>query len=126
MLQLLQQLRNKVAVGFVGGSDLAKQQEQLGSTATNGTLTLDAILIQSLTCSITVSRKMDLQPINKAKSSQQKYPLLASRSLTTKTDLHPPSRRRKVPRTRQFLSPLHRRSENSHQAVPHLLRKSLL
>ena len=36
MLQLLQQLRNKVAVGFVGGSDLVKQQEQLGSTGTNG------------------------------------------------------------------------------------------
>lgn len=37
MLQILQQLRNKVAVGFVGGSDLVKQQEQLGSTETNGT-----------------------------------------------------------------------------------------
>jgi phosphomannomutase len=38
MLHLLQQLRNKVAVGFVGGSDLVKQQEQLGSSETNGTL----------------------------------------------------------------------------------------
>lgn len=33
MLQLLSQLRHKVAIGFVGGSDFAKQQEQLGSTA---------------------------------------------------------------------------------------------
>jgi phosphomannomutase len=33
MLQLLSQLRHKVAIGFVGGSDLAKQQEQLGSQA---------------------------------------------------------------------------------------------
>jgi phosphomannomutase len=36
MLDLLQQLRHKVAIGFVGGSDLAKQQEQLGSTGVNG------------------------------------------------------------------------------------------
>ena len=33
MLQLLSQLRHKVAIGFVGGSDLAKQQEQLGSAS---------------------------------------------------------------------------------------------
>lgn len=33
MLQLLSQLRHKVAIGFVGGSDLAKQQEQLGTQA---------------------------------------------------------------------------------------------
>lgn len=36
MLALLQQLRQKVAIGFVGGSDLAKQQEQLGSAEVNG------------------------------------------------------------------------------------------
>lgn len=30
MLELLSQLRHKVAIGFVGGSDLVKQQEQLG------------------------------------------------------------------------------------------------
>lgn len=31
MLQLLSSLRHKVAIGFVGGSDLIKQQEQLGT-----------------------------------------------------------------------------------------------
>ena len=31
MLQLLSQLRHKCAIGFVGGSDLIKQQEQLGT-----------------------------------------------------------------------------------------------
>lgn len=31
MLQLLSQLRHKVAIGYVGGSDLPKQQEQLGT-----------------------------------------------------------------------------------------------
>ncbi|KAI4192193.1 MAG: hypothetical protein LQ346_004432 [Caloplaca aetnensis] len=31
MLQLLSALRHKVAIGFVGGSDLVKQQEQLGT-----------------------------------------------------------------------------------------------
>lgn len=31
VLELLQRLRQKVAIGFVGGSDLVKQQEQLGS-----------------------------------------------------------------------------------------------
>ena len=30
MLQLLSELRHKVAIGFVGGSNLVKQQEQLG------------------------------------------------------------------------------------------------
>lgn len=33
MLDLLSRLRRKVAIGFVGGSDLAKQQEQLGQPA---------------------------------------------------------------------------------------------
>ena len=31
MLQVLTELRHKVAIGFVGGSDLVKQQEQLGT-----------------------------------------------------------------------------------------------
>ncbi|EXJ79015.1 eukaryotic phosphomannomutase [Capronia epimyces CBS 606.96] len=31
MLQLLSRLRQKVAIGYVGGSDLVKQQEQLGT-----------------------------------------------------------------------------------------------
>lgn len=31
MLALLHELRKKVAIGYVGGSDLAKQQEQLGT-----------------------------------------------------------------------------------------------
>lgn len=35
MLTLLQQLRKKVAIGFVGGSDLVKQQEQLAVGGTN-------------------------------------------------------------------------------------------
>ena len=33
MLQLLSALRQKVAIGFVGGSDLAKQQEQIGTSS---------------------------------------------------------------------------------------------
>jgi phosphomannomutase len=33
MLTLLSQLRHKVAIGFVGGSDLVKQQEQLGTAS---------------------------------------------------------------------------------------------
>lgn len=33
MLALLSQLRHKCAIGYVGGSDYAKQQEQLGSAA---------------------------------------------------------------------------------------------
>lgn len=35
MFSLLQQLRQKVAIGFVGGSDLVKQQEQLGVNGAN-------------------------------------------------------------------------------------------
>ena len=41
MLQLLSQLRHKCAVGFVGGSNLVKQQEQLGSAATPVTTMFD-------------------------------------------------------------------------------------
>ena len=36
MLALLQNLRQKVVIGFVGGSDLVKQQEQLGVNGLNG------------------------------------------------------------------------------------------
>lgn len=36
MLKLLSQLREKVVIGFVGGSDLAKQEEQLGLGGTDG------------------------------------------------------------------------------------------
>lgn len=36
MLGALEKLRRKVAIGFVGGSDLAKQQEQLGTGGVNG------------------------------------------------------------------------------------------
>lgn len=41
MLQLLHALRQKVAMGFVGGSDLAKQQEQLGSSSVPVTTMFD-------------------------------------------------------------------------------------
>ena len=44
MLELLQYLRNQVAIGFVGGSDLVKQQEQLGSTGRNGIIALKLML----------------------------------------------------------------------------------
>ena len=36
MMNLLAELRKKVVIGFVGGSDLSKQKEQLGE---NGKLT---------------------------------------------------------------------------------------
>lgn len=38
MLALLQKLRHKVAIGFVGGSNLVKQEEQLGVNGLNGML----------------------------------------------------------------------------------------
>ncbi|KAK4136392.1 eukaryotic phosphomannomutase [Trichocladium antarcticum] len=41
MLALLAALRQKVAIGFVGGSDLVKQQEQLGSPSVNVTSLFD-------------------------------------------------------------------------------------
>ena len=41
MLQLLSALRHKCAIGFVGGSDLAKQQEQLGTPSLNVTTLFD-------------------------------------------------------------------------------------
>jgi hypothetical protein len=36
MLDMLHALRKKVAIGFVGGSDLPKQQEQLGGPGVKG------------------------------------------------------------------------------------------
>ncbi|KAI9665085.1 MAG: Phosphomannomutase [Bathelium mastoideum] len=41
MLQLLSALRHKVAIGFVGGSNLVKQQEQLGTSAIDVTSLFD-------------------------------------------------------------------------------------
>ncbi|KAF2749315.1 eukaryotic phosphomannomutase [Sporormia fimetaria CBS 119925] len=41
MLQLLSELRHKVAIGFVGGSNLPKQQEQLGSSTVDVTTLFD-------------------------------------------------------------------------------------
>ncbi|EME39518.1 hypothetical protein DOTSEDRAFT_180103 [Dothistroma septosporum NZE10] len=41
MLQLLSDLRRKVAIGFVGGSNLVKQQEQLGTSTINVTTLFD-------------------------------------------------------------------------------------
>jgi len=41
MLNLLARLRQKVAIGFVGGSDLVKQQEQLGTPSINVTTLFD-------------------------------------------------------------------------------------
>lgn len=35
MISLLHELKKKVTIGFVGGSDLSKQQEQLGPDAVN-------------------------------------------------------------------------------------------
>ncbi|KAL2166036.1 hypothetical protein VTG60DRAFT_3421 [Thermothelomyces hinnuleus] len=41
MLSLLSRLRQKVAIGFVGGSDLVKQQEQLGGAGVDVTTLFD-------------------------------------------------------------------------------------
>ena len=41
MLQLLSALRHKCAIGFVGGSDLIKQQEQLGTPSIPVTSLID-------------------------------------------------------------------------------------
>jgi phosphomannomutase len=41
MLQLLSQLRHLVAIGFVGGSNLPKQQEQLATGDVNVTSLFD-------------------------------------------------------------------------------------
>lgn len=41
MLQTLSELRHKVAIGFVGGSNLPKQQEQLSTPDVNVTTLFD-------------------------------------------------------------------------------------
>jgi len=47
MLETLRQVRRKVVIGFVGGSDLAKQKEQLGENGTGATLSRTARLLCS-------------------------------------------------------------------------------
>ena len=41
MLKLLSDLRKKCVIGYVGGSDLSKQQDQLGSASTSVTTLFD-------------------------------------------------------------------------------------
>jgi hypothetical protein len=47
MLDLLKKLQRKVVVGFVGGSDLSKQKEQIGK---------DGMLCKSILCLIISAR----------------------------------------------------------------------
>lgn len=47
MLALLQKLREKVVIGFVGGSDLVKQQEQLGVNGLNGMFNFNFFIFEN-------------------------------------------------------------------------------
>jgi phosphomannomutase len=104
MLQLLQELRHKVAIGFVGGSDLAKQQEQLGSTGENGT--------RKSTPHADKSHRL----VRLLFCREWTYGVQTGRKVGF-ADIHQSPGRGKVPRIGQFLSPLHCRLENPRKKV---------
>ncbi|KAE8365795.1 eukaryotic phosphomannomutase [Aspergillus caelatus] len=58
MLQLLSQLRHKCAIGTVGGSDFAKQQEQLGTSSTKVSSLFDFCFAENGLTAIRLGRSL--------------------------------------------------------------------
>ena len=58
MLELLSQLRHKCAIGFVGGSDLVKQQEQLGTSSIDATSLFDFCFAENGLTAIRLSKPL--------------------------------------------------------------------
>jgi phosphomannomutase len=61
MLQLLSQLRHLVAIGFVGGSNLVKQQEQLATPDINVTSLFDFCFAENGLTAIRFGKELDTQ-----------------------------------------------------------------
>ncbi len=58
MLQLLSALRHKCAIGFVSGSDLAKPQEQIGTSEINVTSLFDFCFAENGLTAIRMGEKL--------------------------------------------------------------------
>lgn len=92
MLALLQKLRTKVAIGFVGGSDLAKQQEQLGVNGANVIDMFDYCFAEN---GLTAYRQGVILPSNNFVQwlGEEKYKVMANFILHHIADLDIPVKR---------------------------------
>lgn len=89
MLQLLSELRHKVVIGFVGGSDLAKQQEQLGTPSIPVTTLFDYCFAENGLTAIRMGVPMASQSFI-GWLGQEKYQKLAKFCLRYIADLNIP------------------------------------
>ncbi|QMW27543.1 hypothetical protein G4B84_002832 [Aspergillus flavus NRRL3357] len=92
MLQLLSQLRHKCAIGTVGGSDLAKQQEQLGTSSTKVSSLFDFCFAENGLTAIRLGRFLASNSFI-AWIGEEKYQKLANFCLKYIADLQLPKKR---------------------------------
>lgn len=92
MLALLQKLREKVAIGFVGGSDLVKQQEQLGVNGLNVTDLFDFCFAENGLTAIRLGENLPSNSFIKW-LGEEKYKRLANFVLHYIADLDIPVKR---------------------------------
>ncbi|MCJ1311137.1 Phosphomannomutase [Agyrium rufum] len=92
MLQLLSQLRHKCAIGFVGGSNLVKQQEQLGTASTNVVSLFDYCFAENGLTAYRMGKELPSQSFI-AWLGEEKYKRLANFVLQYIADLDIPVKR---------------------------------
>lgn len=92
MLALLAALRKKVAIGFVGGSDLVKQQEQLGLGGVDVTTLFDFCFSENGLTAFKLGEKLDSQSFI-GWLGEEKYKLLVNFVLHYIADLDIPVKR---------------------------------
>lgn len=92
MLQLLHELRKKVVIGFVGGSDLVKQQEQLGVGGVDVTTLFDYCFAENGLTAIRQGEKLASQSFI-GWLGEEKYKKLANWVLRYVADLDIPVKR---------------------------------
>ncbi|KAE8131875.1 eukaryotic phosphomannomutase-domain-containing protein [Aspergillus pseudotamarii] len=92
MLQLLSQLRHRCAIGTVGGSDLAKQQEQLGTSSTKVSSLFDFCFAENGLTAIRLGRSLIGNSFI-AWIGEEKYQKLVNFCLKYIADLQLPKKR---------------------------------
>ena len=92
MLSLLSQLRHKCAIGFVGGSDLAKQQEQLGTPEIDVTTLFDFCFAENGLTAYRMGKELEAQSFV-GWLGEDKYKQLVNFSLRYIADLDIPVKR---------------------------------
>lgn len=92
MLQLLSELRHKCAIGFVGGSNLVKQQEQLGAGGVNVTELFDFCFPENGLEAYRMGKQLDSQTFIQW-IGEEKYKKLVNWILHYIADLDIPKKR---------------------------------